>query len=103
MLKTLYQNKGYNLKDDSSGRTFLRTVKEILLIKSELRIDKYKIGSTKRKRTSAPDNRNSSKQIGIVGIVFLTIVIGLVILIDLTAVGTGFRIKRNKVKGQRLK
>ncbi|XP_071119854.1 uncharacterized protein [Mytilus edulis] len=52
-------------------------------IQTELTVDKKETSSYKRKLTSAPDNRVSAQSIGYVGVVILTIVIGLLIVIDI--------------------
>ncbi|VDI27273.1 Hypothetical predicted protein [Mytilus galloprovincialis] len=52
-------------------------------IQTELTVDKKETSSYKRRLTSAPDNRVSAQSIGYVGVVILTIVIGLLIVIDI--------------------
>ncbi|CAC5367390.1 unnamed protein product [Mytilus coruscus] len=52
-------------------------------IQTELTVDRKETSSYKRKLTSAPDNRVSAQSIGYVGVVILTVVIGLLVIIDI--------------------
>lgn len=52
-------------------------------IKKYLTVDVKTLSSTKRKKTSADDNRKSSEQIGVLGAVILGVVVGLTVLVDL--------------------
>lgn len=54
-------------------------------IKQELTVDKTHLSSTIRKVTSAPDNRPSAANIGFVGITFLVVSFGMIVLMDFTA------------------
>ncbi|CAG2236252.1 unnamed protein product [Mytilus edulis] len=65
-------------------------------IQTELTVDKKETSSYKRRLTSAPDNRVSAQSIGYVGVVILTIVIGLLIVIDIP---TLVKDTRNFLKG----
>lgn len=58
----------------------------LLKTKDELKLNKTKLSSYKRKRNSAQDSRKSSKQIGIIGVIFIGVVIILVILIDVVEI-----------------
>ncbi|VDI57282.1 Hypothetical predicted protein [Mytilus galloprovincialis] len=58
----------------------------LLKTKDELKLNKTKLSSYKRKRNSAQDSRKSSKQIGIIGVIFIGVVISLVILIDVVEI-----------------
>jgi hypothetical protein len=48
----------------------------------KMRVDKSKLSATRRKLTSAPDNRVKSKWLGISGAMVIGTALGLVILID---------------------
>ncbi|XP_053408204.1 salivary glue protein Sgs-3-like [Mercenaria mercenaria] len=58
---------------------------EFLEMLESLQIDKSKLSATRRKLTSAPDNRVESKSMGVFGIVVISIVVGLFILADLSS------------------
>lgn len=55
-------------------------------IKRNLTVDKSTLTKTKLKYISAKDNRSSASQVGAVGIAFMTIVIGGLILIDILSI-----------------
>jgi len=55
-------------------------------IKKNLTINKTKLSSNIRRLSSAPDGRQSSKSMGIFAILLITLVVGTVIFIDITAV-----------------
>ncbi|XP_071128148.1 uncharacterized protein [Mytilus edulis] len=52
-------------------------------IQDELKVNKSKLSSTIRKLTSAKDDRKSSQTIGFFGAVFISVVFGMVVLIDI--------------------
>ncbi|XP_052076835.1 uncharacterized protein LOC127714841 isoform X3 [Mytilus californianus] len=52
-------------------------------IQDELKVNKTMLSSTTRKLTSAYDNRKLSQTIGFVGAVFISVVVGLVVFIDI--------------------
>ncbi|XP_070196633.1 uncharacterized protein [Littorina saxatilis] len=54
-------------------------------LKEELTVDKSGLSSTKRKVTSAPDYRPSAQGIGYVGLTFLVLSFGSILLLDLTS------------------
>ena len=54
-------------------------------IKKNLTVDKTNLSATIRRRSSAPDGRQSSKSMGIFAILLITLVVGTVIFIDITA------------------
>ncbi|CAC5373975.1 unnamed protein product [Mytilus coruscus] len=58
----------------------------LLNIKDDLKLNKTKLSSYKRKRNSAQDNRKSSEQIGIMGVIFIGVVLSLVIFIDIVEI-----------------
>ncbi|XP_071154412.1 neuroglian-like [Mytilus edulis] len=55
-------------------------------IKRNLTVDKSTLTKTKLKYISAKDNRSSASQVGAVGIAFMTVVIGGLILIDILSI-----------------
>ncbi|XP_071126476.1 uncharacterized protein [Mytilus edulis] len=56
---------------------------EVQKIKKELKVNETQLSSSIRRRSSAPDKRKSSETMGLVGAVFICIVVGLVVLVDL--------------------
>lgn len=68
----------------SSSITNAELQAKIEQIKTELTVDKKKTSSYKRKLTSAPDNRVSARSIGYVGVIILSIVVGLLVCIDIS-------------------
>ncbi|CAC5357224.1 unnamed protein product [Mytilus coruscus] len=52
-------------------------------IQDELKVNKTKLSLTIRKLTSAKDDRKTSKTIGFCGAVFISVVVGLVVFIDI--------------------
>ncbi|XP_063417660.1 uncharacterized protein LOC134700230 [Mytilus trossulus] len=56
---------------------------ELQNIKKELAVNKTQLSSSIRRRSSAPDKRKSSETIGLAGVAFICIVVGLVVLVDL--------------------
>ena len=79
-------------KDENNLQNFTRKewldilAPELDMIKEELKLNKYNLSANIRRRTSASDNRTSSKGIGITGIICLTLVIGLIILSDISSI-----------------
>jgi len=77
-------------KDEYNSQNFTREewldilAPQLEMIKQELKLNKYNLSSNIRRRTSASDNRTLSKGIGITGIICLTLVIGLIILSDIS-------------------
>lgn len=67
----------------SSSITNAELQAKIEQIKTELTVDKKETSSYKRKLTSAPDNRVSAQSIGYVGVIILSIVVGLLVCIDI--------------------
>ncbi|XP_052093957.1 neuroglian-like [Mytilus californianus] len=55
-------------------------------IKRNLTVDVSKLTKTKSKYMSAKDNRSSASQVGALGIVFMTVVVGGLILIDILSI-----------------
>lgn len=72
---------------DSSLRNITRKELNaaVLHLKEELFVDKSQLSSTKRKLTSAGDERASSHAIGCIGIIILTFVGAIIILADLSS------------------
>ena len=62
--------------------TVADTLEAVKQLKQELLVDKTKLSSTKRKKISAPDERPSSKGIGVLGIVMLTGVLCMLVIVD---------------------
>ncbi|CAC5399285.1 unnamed protein product [Mytilus coruscus] len=58
---------------------------EITKIRQHLLVDKTQLSSTIRRLTSAPDNRKSSKGVGLIAVVLFVSMIGTVIVIDFPA------------------
>ena len=54
-------------------------------LEKELKVDTTNLSATINKRISAKDSRKSSQSLGIMGIVFLSLIFGGIILIDLTS------------------
>ena len=52
--------------------TTVQLMEAVKQLKQELAVDKSELSSTIRKKTSAPDERPSSKGLGVLGIVMLT-------------------------------
>jgi hypothetical protein len=79
-------------KDEYNSQNFTREewfdilAPQLDMIKQELKLNKYNLSSNIRRRTSASDNRTLSKGIGITGIICLTLVIGLIILSDISSI-----------------
>lgn len=55
----------------------------IAQIEKELKVDTKNLSSSINKRISVKDSRPSSVSIGVVGIVFLALIFGIVVLIDI--------------------
>ncbi|CAC5384967.1 unnamed protein product [Mytilus coruscus] len=67
-------------------------LKPVLLeLQRNLTVDKKMLSSYVRKHNSAKDKRPSSENIGIVGVIFISIVVGLVIFIDIVAIRNHLR------------
>ncbi|CAC5415289.1 unnamed protein product [Mytilus coruscus] len=56
---------------------------EITKIKQDLLVDKTQLSSNIRRLTSAPDNRQSSKGVGVIAVVLFVSLIGAIIVIDI--------------------
>ena len=55
-------------------------------LQEELKIDKTALSRNIQKHRSASDNRKSSEQIGMVGLTVLSIVLGLIVLIEVISI-----------------
>lgn len=67
-------------------------LKPVLLeLQRNLTVDKKRLSSFVRKHNSAKDKRPSSEYIGYVGVIFISIVVGLVIFIDIVAIRNNLR------------
>ena len=58
-------------------------MKEVM---DDMKLDKKKISKNIRKRTSAPDERKSAQQMGVVGIVVISVAFGMIIIFDILAI-----------------
>ncbi|XP_052091478.1 uncharacterized protein LOC127728247 isoform X2 [Mytilus californianus] len=54
-------------------------------LEKELKVDTSNLSSTVNKRISAKDSRPSSQKLGMLGIVFLSLIVGGIILVDITS------------------
>lgn len=55
-------------------------------IKKNLSVDVSKLSATIRKKQSAADKRPSASQMGVLGIILLTVIFGLLVLVDITSI-----------------
>ncbi|KAH3788282.1 hypothetical protein DPMN_166418 [Dreissena polymorpha] len=53
----------------------MRLQTKVIAIKERLKVDLNKLASTQRKLNSVPDNRSSAKAVGLVGMIFLVLIL----------------------------
>ncbi|CAG2216438.1 unnamed protein product [Mytilus edulis] len=76
----IYQQQNHNYSKEE--RQFLIN-ERIKILQKELKIDKSKLSSTRRKNTCAEDDRRSSQHLGFIGIIVLVSIMGCIVLSDL--------------------
>lgn len=73
-------------KANSVSRNSLSIEEKVRKIQEDMKIDRHNTAQYRQWRSSADDDRMSAQALGYVGILFICLVMGLVVLIDVTNV-----------------
>ena len=76
---------------------YTTTSEQFQKMTEELKVDKTSLSSTRRKKTSATDDRPSSASMGAVAVAFMGAVFGAIVLMDLSSLAKCFA-RKMKVK-----